>query len=197
MAPSVTRDAKEWFEGAGWIQSSEWPNVARGLLQFIRNAVEKPQSFRANCRNFDESFPHKGFQVGMLSPILNALLPEEYPVVNNKPVAVINWLTGAGYRTRIKDMPDVIESIKQWVTHNSTYFEPLIQQGLNVYDTFDIFCHWLKAVKKHPLRKAERNTRYEEFGRGSAHAAAKVFEKMFPDQRNSKSVFRAMRLDHR
>jgi hypothetical protein len=185
VAPCVTKDIKEWFEGAGWAKSDEWPEIAKRLFEFIHKAVGYPDTFPSLCQDFDNKFPFKGFQVGMISPILNALVPVHYLVVNNKPVMVINWLLSSGYQARIKDMPAIIQSIKKWVQEHASLFTPMTPEGLNIYDTFDIFCHWLKGVKKHPLKQgAIQEGRYKQFGRGNPESAEKVLEKVFRDERS-------------
>ena len=177
VAPSVTKDIKEWFEGAGWVKGSDWPDVANRLFAFIRKAIDEPANIGSLCEEFDTEFPFKGFQVGMLSPILNALDPEHYFVVNAKPVSVINWLSGAQYKARIKEMPDIIETIREWVNENKGLLEPITPEGLNIFDTFDIFCHWLKGVKKYQ----KLDSRFSRYGRGSLESAGQVFAKIFPD----------------
>jgi len=184
VAPCVTKDIKEWFEGAGWARHEEWSEIAKQLFGFIQKAVENPQDFRSLCNNFDKTFPHKGFQVGMLSPILNVLSPDNYLVVNKKPVMVINWLSNANFQAHIKDMPDIIASMKKWVEENKLLLEPLTPEGLSIFDTFDIFCHWVKAVKKFPLKKSTgaSNERRDLYGRGNFEAAETVIKKIFANE---------------
>jgi hypothetical protein len=184
IAPSVTKDIKEWFEGAGWIKKEDWPDVAEYLFEFIRKAIDNPTNFQSICDEFESGVSYKGFQVGMLSPILNALDPEHYLVVNAKPISVINMLSGTQYKARIKELPEIIESIRQWVDENRGLLEPITPKGLTVYDTFDIFCHWLKGVKKYQ----KLDSRYVRYGRGSDDAARKVFAKIFPDDSVRKSA---------
>ena len=184
VAPSITKDIKEWFEGAGWAQSTEWHDIAEKLFEFIKNAVNTPDKFKEQCANFDAKFQYKGFQVGILSPILNVLSPEHYFVVNIKPVTVINWLVGTQYKPRIKDMPEIVNTIRYWVNENRALLDPITPKDLSVYDTFDIFCHWLKTVKKYP----NIDNRYKRYGRGNSDAAAQVLKKIFPDDEIRKTV---------
>lgn len=177
IAPCVTKDIKEWFEGAGWVKNSDWPDIAQKLFNFIQHAISNPMEFESLCSKFDSTFPYKGFQVGMLSPILNALDSKHFFVVNVKPILVINWLTGTHYQAQIKDLPAIISTIKVWVDENRKLFDDIIPDGLTVYDTFDIFCHWLKTIKKYQ----KLDNRFERYGRGSAESARKIFEKIFPD----------------
>lgn len=184
IAPCFTKDIKEWFEGAGWAKSEDWPNIAERLFDFIKNAIDNPDKIQSLCDSFDSQFPFKGFQVGMLSPILNALDSDRYLVVNAKPISVINWLTGMQYQARIKELPLITNSIREWANENRSLFEHIAPTGLSVCDMFDIFSHWLKAVKKYP----KLDSRYARYGRGNIGSSQKTFEKIFPDAANRKTA---------
>lgn len=185
IASAITGNLRQWFENAGWTKSSEWPSISQKILSFIQSAIEHPESFTTLCADFEQTFPHKGFQVGMLSPVLSVLAPEHYVVVNRKPIAVINWLTGSTFGARITEMPAITLTIKQWVDENRNLLEPITLPDLTVYDTFDIFCHWLKAVKKHTLKQpVTKESRYKRFGRGNPDSVEKVLLKIFSDDSN-------------
>jgi hypothetical protein len=179
IASAITGNLRQWFENAGWTKSSEWPSIASKILSFIQSAVEHPDRFGSLCTDFEKTFPHKGFQVGMLSPILSVLAPEQYVVVNRKPVAVINWLTGSAFGARINEMPEIIKTIKGWVDENRKLIESITLPGLSIYDTFDIFSHWLKTVKKIDLKPAKKGGRFERYGRGESDSTEKVLAKIF------------------
>lgn len=184
IASAITGDIRHWFERAGWAKSAEWPSIAREIFKFVRNAVERPEEFSKLCAEFDDTFPYRGFQVGMLTPILSVVKPEHYVVVNAEPIAVINWLTRSSYRPRVREIPMLTVAIRQWVDENCALFEPMTLEGLTLYEIFDMFCHWLKAVKKYPLKLKAQSRRFERYGRGSSEAARKVFQKIFPDEVN-------------
>jgi len=86
FAPAITREVKSWFENAPHIKTdpSDWPRIARTLLGFVKRCVEQPVELDQACRELAAKPYMRGFQAGMLSPILNALRPDSFTLVNNK-----------------------------------------------------------------------------------------------------------------
>jgi len=84
IAPAIQGDVKEWFQQAGWTRPEDWPKVADAILEFISRCVDDPASLPAICRDFDDLPYTTGFQTGLLTPILNALRPDEFIIVNSK-----------------------------------------------------------------------------------------------------------------
>jgi 5-methylcytosine-specific restriction protein B len=75
VAPAVTKDIKSWFEGAGWTSPEDWPRISKAILSFVQRCVDDPDQLADACAEFAELPYSKGFQSGMLSPILNAIRP--------------------------------------------------------------------------------------------------------------------------
>lgn len=107
VAPSVTKDIQQWFEGAGWTQSGDWPSVSKTILEFIRRCIKEPEALAKCCKWFATNVPSKGFQMGMLSPILNALKPESFNIINNKPRHTLNYLCGKDYANSLLGYPEL------------------------------------------------------------------------------------------
>jgi 5-methylcytosine-specific restriction protein B len=74
IAPSVTKDIRSWFEGAGWTKAEDWPKIAGAILGFIQRCLADPGHVSAACGEFAALPYSKGLQTGMLTPILNAVL---------------------------------------------------------------------------------------------------------------------------
>src|SRR6266567_653967 len=77
IAPSVTKDIRSWFEGAGWTKPEDWPKIAQAILGFVQRCAGDPSQLSAACAEFATLPFVKGLQTGMLTPILNALRPDE------------------------------------------------------------------------------------------------------------------------
>jgi 5-methylcytosine-specific restriction enzyme B len=103
VAPSIQGDVKEWFQQAGWTRPEDWPKVAEAILEFVSRCVEDPTSLQANCHDFDDLPYTTGFQTGLLTPILNALRPDEFMIVNSKSLRVINFFTAQALKQRLID----------------------------------------------------------------------------------------------
>lgn len=152
-APSVTKDVKQWFENAGWVQAGDWPAVARGLLGFIGRASGDPDDVDGAWREFESTVPAKGFQTGMLTPILNALQPESLLIVNAKSLRVFNYFAETDFRQSFEDYP---EANRTGLAIAGEMAEPLSGPELGDLapaDVLDMFAHWLVAVKRFDFGK--------------------------------------------
>jgi hypothetical protein len=94
VAPSITKDLKDWYQKAGRTRVEDWPNIAQAILQFIERCIADPSQLNDACAKFSDLPYTKGFQTGMLTPILNALRPDDYVLINNKSRKVVNHFSG-------------------------------------------------------------------------------------------------------
>lgn len=148
MAPAVTKDIKTWFEGAGWAKPEDWVRIAETIVEFLRRITQSPETFTDACRWFDETVPAKGFQSGIVSPIINAIDPDAYPIINSKSRKTLEYFTGLKQGREIRDYPNVARAERELVATLKDVLDSVLVPGLNSLDIFDMFCHWLVAVKK-------------------------------------------------
>lgn len=149
VAPAIQGDIKEWFQQAGWTRSEDWPKVAKAIMEFVSRCAEDPSSLQTACRDFN-SFPYTtGLQTGLLTPILNALRPDDFMIVNNKSRRVINFFTARSFKQRLTDYPATNAAGRALVSDASTTTQQLVNMGRST-DLFDMFSHWLMAVRKYP-----------------------------------------------
>lgn len=149
VAPTIQGDIKEWFEGAGWTRTEDWPRIAQAILRFVAGCADDPPSLESACLEFAAKPYTKGFQTGQMSPILNAINPERFLVINNKSRKVINYLTGRNFKQPLTNYSAANEAGLALVTHMSSTMQDAARHAARSSDLFDIFCHWLVAVKKH------------------------------------------------
>ena len=90
VAPSINGDLKKWFENSGWVQPEDWPKIALLIFNFVHECIGDPSKLTEACQAFVKNPLTKGFQTGMLTPILNALRPDEFVLINNKSRQVLN-----------------------------------------------------------------------------------------------------------
>jgi 5-methylcytosine-specific restriction enzyme B len=90
--------------------ASRVPDVAAAVLDFVSEAVRGPAAFKAACQAFANHPSSKGLQAGFLSPILNALRPEDYRIVNRKTRVVLKEFIGEEYSRGIIKYPDSNEA---------------------------------------------------------------------------------------
>jgi 5-methylcytosine-specific restriction protein B len=147
VAPAITGDIKAWFETKGWVKHEDWPRIAKAILRFVQKANENPSNVLAACLEFSSLEYTKGFQTGMLSPILNALRPDDYVIINNKSRRTINFFTRNKYRQNLVDYPAANEMAHKLIAELSAKIQEFKFIGIPDNDVFDMFCHWLVAIK--------------------------------------------------
>lgn len=100
IAPAIQGNVKRWFEGAGWTKPDDWPEIAKAILHFVERCNDDPEQLPEACEEFAQLPYVKGFQTGMLTPILNALRPDDYLLVNYKSRRTINYFSGESYGSK-------------------------------------------------------------------------------------------------
>jgi hypothetical protein len=149
IAPTIQGDIKEWFERAEWTRAEDWPKVARAIFRFVSSCSDDPRSLEAACTEFAATPYAKGFQTGQLSPILNATNPDAFLIVNNKSRKVINYFTGSNFKQPLTNYAATNHAGGELVSGLSQSMRELSHSNSRPSDLFDMFCHWLVAVKKY------------------------------------------------
>ena len=83
IAPCITGDIKSWYESSGWTKSEDWQNIAQSIFDFISRCNNYPEQLSEACTEFSNLPYNKGLQTGMMTPILNALKPDRFLLINN------------------------------------------------------------------------------------------------------------------
>ena len=148
IAPAVAGDVKVKFEATGWTRSEDWPKIARAILDFVSTCLEDPDSLLSACEHFAELPYTKGLQTGFMTPILNALDPEHFIIINNKSRRVINYLAGEKYSQKITDYPAMNAVELELIRSMSDILKAEELGELSTADAFDMFVHWAAAIKK-------------------------------------------------
>ena len=154
LAPAVQGDIRQWFENKGWVEPGNWPKVAYALLEFVEDVKERPDDIEAQVSRLVKSNLSTGFQSGMLSPILNALRPDRFIVLNAKSRQVINYFLGLKYEHTLSDYPALNRAGRYLINCVRTELADALPQDSLPSDGFDAFCHWLVAVRKYAFGKA-------------------------------------------
>jgi len=146
-APVYRSDPKR-FVNRGQVPADAWPNIARAILAFVRSCVEQPEELASACAAFLADPAVKGFQCGALTPILNALAPEHFALINAKPIKVLDaaWLIKRS--TQLADYAVSNRALRAQVAALESELAPRAAPlGLSPGDLFDMYCHWAVAVK--------------------------------------------------
>lgn len=155
VAPAIRGDIRSWFEAAGLVEPGDWPKVAQRLLEFVERLVEHPEDLDEQVKSLEKSGYGKGFQSGMLSPILNALKPEHFIVLNVKSRRVINYFLDLKYDHVLADYPALNRAGRYLSMQAEDGLAAALPEGTLLSDGFDAFCHWLVAVRKYPFGKSQ------------------------------------------
>jgi 5-methylcytosine-specific restriction enzyme B len=155
IAPAVTTDIKTLSETAGWVKPEDWPQVTRSILELVERVAEDPASLDDACKRFLESGHNTGFQSGLLTPILNALHPDDLILVNNKSRAVINHFLGLSYQQTIQDYPHLNRAAHYLIDRIRPKLTEVLPDGASPLDGFDAFTHWLVAIKQYRFGKTQ------------------------------------------
>jgi 5-methylcytosine-specific restriction protein B len=178
------------FEPAGWTDQDSWPEVAKEILRFIRRCYDQPEELKAACDEFSNSAYSKGFQAGTLTPILHALRPDDFILITNKSRSVINYFSGTSYSSSLTDYPSINETARSLLNDVLDDISEFGISGIRSDDLFDMFTHWLVAIKGYYLKGdapddiqnlLDPNELSEPF--------AKICEKIFADQLEAEWAF--------
>ncbi|WP_419655993.1 conserved uncharacterized protein, UPF0310 [Desulfosarcina variabilis str. Montpellier] len=159
VAPAIRRDIHQWFENIGWVDKKDWPEIANAIFRFVSHCVDDPKSLELECKAFIENPKTKGMQSGFLSPVLNALDPDHFIVINKKPKELINYLADKDFTAKLEDYPEInevglriIDDLKDTILEADT-------TGLHPTVLFDAFSHWFKISKKGKSKPGSKNSK--------------------------------------
>lgn len=150
IAPAFSGDLRIKFEAAGW-RKDGWTEVANMVLNFVRRCDEHPDQLSEACTEFSESPYSRGLQTGTLTPILNALRPDKFVLINNKSRRVLNYFTDKSYTQSLIEYPKSNSTALSLIENVKEDLQILSKKNLLAVDLFDEFSHWLIAIKHHPL----------------------------------------------
>lgn len=147
IAPAIQGEIQNWFEATGWTQAEDWPKVATAVLSFLLRCAETPSEIDSACREFVSQPYTTGLQTGMLTPMLNALRPDEFLIINNKSRRIINYFVGSSFRQQLTDYPAANAAGRGLIAELQDRMRDLSQSDARPADLFDMFCHWLVTEK--------------------------------------------------
>jgi 5-methylcytosine-specific restriction protein B len=127
----------------------DWKKSAEAILRLVRRCNEHPDQLAKACREFSESPYSKGFQAGLITPILNAIRPDEFLLANGKSITVINHFSGTSFGPRLVGYPELNSTGHALIAEVAGEMRELGVADIQDADLFDMFSHWLVGVKKY------------------------------------------------
>jgi 5-methylcytosine-specific restriction protein B len=134
------------------------PRIADYIIYFVGCCNEDPSRLYSVCRDFLEipvSLVGKICQIGMLTPILNALRPDDFLAINDKSIQVINYFANTSYSTKLIDYSSANLTGRELIKKLTKEMHQTGVPSIRDDDLFDMFCHWLVEIKKYDFPSNE------------------------------------------
>lgn len=110
--------------------------------------TDEPSALKSACHEFVSAPYTTGFQTGMLTPILNALRPDAFIIINNKSRGVINYLAKTSFKQNLIGYHVLNTAGHALIADVQGCMRELSTSDAPIDDLFDMFCHWLVAEKR-------------------------------------------------
>ena len=103
MAPAITSDIRKWYEADNTVSPENWPIVSENIYNFFTASLNTQDNDTQPGESFADNPLSKGFQSGMLTPLLNAVDPNRFAIINSKSVKLLNYFTPEKYDGNIAE----------------------------------------------------------------------------------------------
>ncbi len=147
LSPAVQRDVRGWFEGAGWVRADQWPDLGRALFDLVRRCLEHPGEVWQATEAFLATPGSAPFTSELVSPVLHALRPSEFPLVDAATRTVLNHVTCSSFSGALGDYPAAHIAARRLLAD----LRPVLAESplcdRRPEDAFEGFCHWLVNVR--------------------------------------------------
>lgn len=153
LAPAVQRDVRGWFEGAGWVRPDQWPDLGRALFDLVRRCVEHPGEVWQATEAFLATPGAEPFTTELVSPVLHALRPSEFPLLDAAARTVLNHVTCSSYSGHLRDYPAAHVAARRLLADLRPVLAESALCDRRPEDAFEGFCHWLvneKLMRREP-----------------------------------------------
>ncbi len=114
-AAFISGDLRRWYEASGMTRPNAWPTIARALWQLIQSCLADPAHLEEACHAFAAEPATKGFQTGIVTPILNALQPDHFLLLSRKSRTTLNYFTGADFGHTMLDYPAANAALQHFI----------------------------------------------------------------------------------
>lgn len=148
VAPVVSGNVRSWFENAGWAEKRNWPEIAQLLFRFFSNVAADPNGIQKWCNEFAQHPLRKGFKAGFLSPMMNALHPIRFQIVNRKPLELVNWAYDEECTPSVENYARTCKLLTDLAGEIREPLQAAVGSAAPIGDALDMFAHWLVVSRK-------------------------------------------------
>lgn len=153
---TIRGDLRTWYEAAGWTATDAWPAIAEALWGFVRQTTADPDNLADACDNWAVLPYTTGFQSGLLTPILNALRPADYTLLNKQSCEVLNYFADSRFTMALTDYPTAnatLQSLLDLLSRRTRNRKTTTDTPPpTLADQFLLFARWLILEKRFVLR---------------------------------------------
>ena len=147
LEPPSGPDLRNRLEAGGLVRPENWPEVAADLLRFLKEVRDDPDRLpKASARLVDSPFASV-YESHLISPVLNALVPDEFLRLSHRSRAVVNHFLGVNHGGSLKDYSELNGSGHYLIARFRQDLEELLPKGVSPRDGFDAFTDWLVREK--------------------------------------------------
>ncbi len=139
---TLSLDLRAWFAYEGWASADDWPLAAYATVQLIERCLLCPERLTELCERYARGVAGQGIQSSLLSPVLNALVPARYFVVNAASLAALRAFTGVPWSPRLETYSKTNAAVAAFVREHAAAFRALCGEGERPADAFDVFARW-------------------------------------------------------
>ena len=139
---TLSTDVRAWFEREGWVTPTGWPMAAHAVVQLVERCLLCPEKLQEVCDRFVQNPEVRGFQASLLSPILNALVPDRFFVVTARSLAMLRAFTGVPWSPRMETYPRANEALRAFLASQRVVIECPATRGHRPADVLDLFATW-------------------------------------------------------
>jgi 5-methylcytosine-specific restriction protein B len=129
--------------------------VGQSIFDFVNCCNDNPSQLSAACSDFSKQEYSQIFPAEMLISILNALRPDEFMFLTKESLQVVNYFDNTSYSQKLIDYPVVNVTTHYLIKDIAKEMHQPGVPALRDDDLFDMFCHWLVAVKKYEFSGKE------------------------------------------
>ncbi|MEG4916189.1 MULTISPECIES: AAA family ATPase [unclassified Microcoleus] len=130
--------------------------MAELIFYLVCCCNDDPSQLYSACREFSEEMRVSLFgEIGMLTPILNALRPDDFLAINDKSIQVINYFANTSYSKQLIDYSYANLTGHKLIKELTKEMQQTGVPSIREDDVFDMFCHWLIEIKKYDFPSNE------------------------------------------
>ena len=130
--------------------------IAELIFYLVCYCNDDPSQLYSACREFSEEMRVSLFgEIGMLTPILNAVRPDDFLAINDKSIQVINYFANTSYSTKLIDYSSANLTGRELIKKLTKAMHQTGVPSIRDDDLFDMFCHWLVEIKKYDFPSNE------------------------------------------